>query len=120
MLCYDRIYTDIPHSGFCMLQFLYKRKIYLTSEIPISQKIPTMPVHVRLNLDTNILFPTGSREQNYRPEECGVCHAGLVGKKGHGFWEGGKGTRDRTRMSRKDPRKFKRLPGGAARKKTTG
>ncbi|KAI9826536.1 MAG: hypothetical protein M1832_006132 [Thelocarpon impressellum] len=38
-----------------------------------------------------------SREQNYRPEDCGVCHAVLVGKRGSGFWEGGK-----------DPRKYKR------------
>ncbi|EKG12866.1 Zinc finger CHY-type protein, partial [Macrophomina phaseolina MS6] len=42
-----------------------------------------------------------SREQNYRPEDCGICHATLVGKKGTGFWEGGKGTRDRVKMSRK-------------------
>jgi len=35
----------------------------------------------------------GSREQNYRPEDCGICHAVLTGKKGHGFWEGGKGKR---------------------------
>lgn len=55
-----------------------------------------------------------SREQNYRPEDCGVCHNSLVGKRGGGgFWEGGKGTRDRVRMSRKDKRKFRR-PGGAA------
>jgi len=33
----------------------------------------------------------GSREQNYRPEDCGVCHASLTARKGHGFWEGGKG-----------------------------
>ena len=38
-------------------------------------------------LDTRI----GSREQNYRPEDCAVCHSMLVGKKGTGFWEGGKG-----------------------------
>ncbi|KAK7543791.1 hypothetical protein IWX50DRAFT_616336 [Phyllosticta citricarpa] len=31
-----------------------------------------------------------SREQNFRPEDCGVCHATLIGKKGSGFWEGGK------------------------------
>ncbi|KAI5286069.1 hypothetical protein KEM52_002155, partial [Ascosphaera acerosa] len=49
-----------------------------------------------------------SREQNYRPETCGVCRAVLTGKTGSGFWEGGKGTRDRVRMSRKDPRKYKR------------
>jgi hypothetical protein len=42
-----------------------------------------------------------SREQAYRPEECGICHSLLTGKKGGGFWEGGKGTRDKNRMSRK-------------------
>lgn len=52
-----------------------------------------------------------SREQNYRPEDCAHCHAALTGKAGRGFWEGGKGTRDPKRMSRKDPRKYKRRPG---------
>ncbi|KAK0770727.1 hypothetical protein LTR91_000943 [Friedmanniomyces endolithicus] len=62
-----------------------------------------------------------SREQNFRPEDCGICHAVLVGKRGQAFWEGGKGeiveeeggvgwdmaddgglgTRDVTRMSKK-------------------
>ncbi|KAK6426206.1 hypothetical protein LTR81_001458 [Elasticomyces elasticus] len=42
-----------------------------------------------------------SREQNFRPEDCGVCHAVLTGRTGSGFWEGGKGTRDPTRMSKK-------------------
>jgi len=56
-----------------------------------------------------------SREGNYRPEDCGFCHGLLVGKKGGGgffFWEGGKGTRDMVKMSRKDKRKHRR-PGGA-------
>lgn len=35
----------------------------------------------------------------------------LVGKRSGGFWEGGKGTRDKARMSRKDPRKYKRRGG---------
>ncbi|KAK0935549.1 hypothetical protein LTR29_012862 [Friedmanniomyces endolithicus] len=52
-----------------------------------------------------------SREQNFRPEDCGICHAVLVGKKGGRFWEGGQGTRDVTRMSKKDPRKYRRRPG---------
>lgn len=52
-----------------------------------------------------------SREQNYRPEDCGICHSVLTGRRGHGFWEGGQGTRDPARMSRKDPRKYKRRPG---------
>ncbi|KAI4168480.1 MAG: hypothetical protein LQ343_006367 [Gyalolechia ehrenbergii] len=52
-----------------------------------------------------------AREQNYRPEDCAVCRKVVVGKRGSGFWEGGKGTRDKSRMSRKDPRKYKRRPG---------
>lgn len=83
-----------------------------------------------------------SREQNYRPEDCGICHSSLIKKAGSGFWEGGKGTRDKSRMSRKgiqsvwsswgreicvlvltveiDPRKYKGRPGGAARKVKAG
>jgi len=41
------------------------------------------------------------REQNYRPEDCAVCKGVLVGKRGTGFWEGGRGTREKGRMSRK-------------------
>lgn len=54
-----------------------------------------------------------SREQNYRPHDCGVCRANLVGERARGFWEGGKGTRDPARMSRKDPRKYRRRGKGA-------
>ncbi|KAF2741871.1 hypothetical protein M011DRAFT_472701 [Sporormia fimetaria CBS 119925] len=57
-----------------------------------------------------------SREQNYRPKDCGICHAWLTVRPGKGFWEGGQGTRDRTKMSRKDPRKYKRIGGGSASK----
>ncbi|KAL5339438.1 hypothetical protein BJX70DRAFT_387873 [Aspergillus crustosus] len=63
-----------------------------------------------------------SREQIYRPENCGICRSFLVGKVGSGFWEGGKGTRSKVLMSRKDPRKYKRrggtVPGGASSSKT--
>lgn len=58
-----------------------------------------------------------SREQNYAVDECGFCGRSVIGKKGRGFWEGGKGTRDRKLMSRKDPRKFKRIGGTQAAKK---
>ena len=54
-----------------------------------------------------------SREQNYRPEDCGFCRTVLIGKSGSGFWEGGKGTRDKVKMNRHDPRKYKRRGGGA-------
>lgn len=50
-----------------------------------------------------------SREQNYAVEACGFCGRSVIGKKGRGFWEGGKGTRDQRTMSRKDPRKHKRI-----------
>ncbi|CAG9943846.1 unnamed protein product [Clonostachys rosea f. rosea IK726] len=52
-----------------------------------------------------------SREQNYAVEACGMCGRSVIGKKGRGFWEGGRGTRDQRLMSRKDPRKYKRLGG---------
>jgi uncharacterized CHY-type Zn-finger protein len=50
-----------------------------------------------------------SREQNYAVEACGFCGRSVIGRKGRGFWEGGKGTRDQKLMSRKDPRKYKRI-----------
>lgn len=49
-----------------------------------------------------------SREQNYTPGNCTFCGRSLVSKVATGFWEGGKGTRDRVFMSRKDPRKKRR------------
>lgn len=52
-----------------------------------------------------------SREQNYAVEACGFCGRSVIGRKGRGFWEGGKGTRDPRMMSRKDPRKYKRVGG---------
>ncbi|KAK8190510.1 uncharacterized protein BKA78DRAFT_156332 [Phyllosticta capitalensis] len=44
-----------------------------------------------------------SREQNFRPEDCGTCHAILIGRKGSGFWEGGKGTYSHFIASKLDP-----------------
>ncbi|KAI0502896.1 hypothetical protein F5B22DRAFT_640553 [Xylaria bambusicola] len=58
-----------------------------------------------------------SREQNYAVEACTFCGRSVIGKKGRGFWEGGKGTRDKVKMSRKDKRKFRRVGGGEAKKK---
>lgn len=53
-----------------------------------------------------------SREQNYAVSSCTFCGRSVVGRRGRGFWEGGKGTRDKKLMSRKDPRKYKRIGGG--------
>ncbi|KAL3953339.1 hypothetical protein ACCO45_013282 [Purpureocillium lilacinum] len=52
------------------------------------------------------------REQNYAVDSCTFCGRSVIGKRGRGFWEGGKGTRDQRMMSRKDPRKYKRLGPG--------
>ncbi|KUI53099.1 hypothetical protein VP1G_00336 [Cytospora mali] len=58
-----------------------------------------------------------SREQNYAVTSCNFCGRSVVGRRGRGFWEGGKGTRDKKLMSRKDPRKYKRIGGGTESKK---
>lgn len=58
-----------------------------------------------------------SREQNYAVEACAFCGRSVIGKRGKGFWEGGKGTRDKMRMSRKDKRKFRRVGGSEAARK---
>lgn len=43
-----------------------------------------------------------SREQNFRPEDCAICHMSVIKRSSKGgFWEGGQGTRDKARMSRK-------------------
>lgn len=52
-----------------------------------------------------------SREQRYAVDTCVYCGRGVVGRRGRGFWEGGKGTRDKGVMSRKDKRKFRRVGG---------
>ncbi|QSZ36034.1 hypothetical protein DSL72_007158 [Monilinia vaccinii-corymbosi] len=55
-----------------------------------------------------------SREGPYRPEDCAGCGERVISRRrgGASFWEGGKGTRDKTRMSRKDKRKYRRVGGG--------
>jgi uncharacterized CHY-type Zn-finger protein len=56
-----------------------------------------------------------SREQRFRSEDCGVCGRSVMRRrKVGGFWEGGQGTRDRTLMSRKEGRKYKRPSGKEA------
>ncbi|KAJ9165606.1 CHY zinc finger domain protein [Coniochaeta hoffmannii] len=57
-----------------------------------------------------------SREQRYDPEACAFCGRSVIGRKGSGYWEGGKGTRDKTLMRRGDRRKYKRVGGGERKK----
>lgn len=57
-----------------------------------------------------------SREQRYDPESCAFCGRSVIGSKGRGYWEGGKGTRDKVLMRRGDKRKYKRVGGGEKKK----
>lgn len=50
-----------------------------------------------------------SREQNIT-SSCMYCHY-QFDIRSSGFWEGGKGTRDPTKLNKNDPRKYKRLSG---------
>ena len=58
-----------------------------------------------------------SREQNFSPESCAFCGRSVIGKRGSGYWEGGKGTRNQTLMRRGDKRKYRRIGGTDAKKK---
>ncbi|KAK5653373.1 hypothetical protein OQA88_9065 [Cercophora sp. LCS_1] len=57
-----------------------------------------------------------SREQNYSVESCAFCGRSVIGRRGKGFWEGGKGTRDQRLMRRGDRRKYRRTGGGQQQK----
>jgi hypothetical protein len=52
-----------------------------------------------------------SREQRFRPEDCSFCARSVVRRRkragGGGFWEGGRGTREKALMSRNEKRKYK-------------
>lgn len=53
-----------------------------------------------------------SREQNYRVENCAFCGRSVVRKRTGGYWEGGKGTRDKVLMRRGDRRKYRNKKDG--------
>ncbi|KAK1773479.1 hypothetical protein QBC45DRAFT_397987 [Copromyces sp. CBS 386.78] len=53
-----------------------------------------------------------SREQNYRVESCAFCGRSVVRQRTGGFWEGGKGTRDKVLMRKGDRRKYRNKKDG--------
>lgn len=57
-----------------------------------------------------------SREQRYAVESCTFCGRSVIGKRGTGYWEGGKGTRNQVLMRRKDKRKYRHIGAGGAKK----
>jgi uncharacterized CHY-type Zn-finger protein len=107
--------TQLPHKGRCQhysKSFRWFRFSCCDKVYPCDRCHDAAEEHPNEHAN-RMLCGFCSREQNYRPEDCSFCHIVLVGKQRGGFWEGGKGTRDKTKMSRKDPRKYKRRGGGA-------
>jgi uncharacterized CHY-type Zn-finger protein len=107
--------TQLPHKGRCQhysKSFRWFRFSCCGRVYPCDRCHDAAETHPNEHAN-RMLCGFCSREQNYRPEDCSLCHIILVGKQRGGFWEGGKGTRDKTKMSRKDPRKYKRRGGGA-------
>lgn len=58
---------------------------------------------------TRVICGMCSREQNIS-NTCAYCRHKFENKGNTGFWEGGKGTRDPTKLNKNDSRKFKKLP----------
>ncbi|TPX64073.1 hypothetical protein SpCBS45565_g06174 [Spizellomyces sp. 'palustris'] len=105
--------TPLPKNGTCS----HYKKSYRWFRFPCCGKVyPCDICHEEGKADkhemawaTRMVCGFCSREQPYTKE--GVCKCGkeTVKNAGSGFWEGGKGTRDRNRMSRNEARKFKGL-----------
>jgi uncharacterized CHY-type Zn-finger protein len=108
----------LPNRGACA----HYRKSYRWFRFACCQKVYPCDrchdeeEHHELEWANRMVCGFCSREQRYNGESCGFCGRSVVGTKGKGFWEGGKGTRDRTMMSRKDKRKHRRVGGGEASK----
>lgn len=58
---------------------------------------------------TRVICGMCSREQSIS-NTCAYCRHKFENKGNTGFWEGGKGTRDPTKLNRNDTRKFKKMP----------
>jgi uncharacterized CHY-type Zn-finger protein len=58
---------------------------------------------------TRVICGMCSREQNIS-NTCAYCRHRFENKSNTGFWEGGKGTRDPTKLNKNDSRKFKKMP----------
>lgn len=48
-----------------------------------------------------------SREQTFTKDACKFCHGTATGAASSRYWEGGKGTRDQTKLARGDSRKHR-------------
>jgi len=110
--------TPLPHNGAC----LHYAKSYRWFRFSCCARVfPCDKCHdsaatnpdQKLNTHPNehadrMICGFCSREQRYHPEMCRHCGRSVVRKSvTTGFWEGGKGTRDKNLMRKKEGRKYK-------------
>ncbi|EXJ61393.1 uncharacterized protein A1O5_11707 [Cladophialophora psammophila CBS 110553] len=109
--------TPLPDNGTCAhyrhsyrwFRFSCCHRVY-----PCDRCHDAAEAHVNEHAD-RMVCGWCSREQRFRSEDCGVCGRSVIRRRraAGGFWEGGKGTRDKGLMSRKEKRKYKRPRGSA-------
>nr|KAJ3418517.1 hypothetical protein HK105_008211 [Polyrhizophydium stewartii] len=105
--------TPLPSNGTCS----HFKRSFRWFRFPCCGKLyPCLSCHEEQKPDKHEMLWANrmvcgfcSREQPYSADKPCVCGRDLTRKDGGGFWEGGKGTRDRTRMSNKDSRKYRGL-----------
>lgn len=105
--------TALPQNGVCV----HYKKSYRWFRFPCCGKLFACDIcHEDANSDahemqwaTRQVCGFCSREQVYSATKTCVCGKDLVRKDHGGFWEGGKGTRERGKMNRNDSHKFKGL-----------
>ncbi|KAI9139819.1 hypothetical protein BKA69DRAFT_1016033, partial [Paraphysoderma sedebokerense] len=101
----------LPRGGACK----HYRRSYRWMRFPCcSRAFPCDVCHDEANPDKHetqranrMICGYCSKEQPFTGDACKLCHADLTKKSTSGYWEGGKGTRDKSRMSRKEDRKYK-------------
>ncbi|OAG35399.1 hypothetical protein AYO21_10409 [Fonsecaea monophora] len=109
--------TPLPSNGTCAhyrhsyrwFRFSCCQRVY-----PCDRCHDAAEAHVNEHAD-RMVCGWCSREQRFRSEDCGVCGRSVIRRRkaAGGFWEGGKGTREKGLMSRKEKRKYKRPRGSA-------
>ena len=105
--------TALPQNGVCV----HYKKSYRWFRFPCCGKLFACDIcHENANSDahemqwaTRQVCGFCSREQVYSATKTCVCGKDLVRKDHGGFWEGGKGTREKGKMNRNDSHKFKGL-----------
>ncbi|OAP65188.1 hypothetical protein AYL99_01160 [Fonsecaea erecta] len=108
--------TPLPHNGTCAhyrhsyrwFRFSCCQRVY-----PCDRCHDAAEAHVNEHAD-RMVCGWCSREQRFRSEDCGLCGHSVIRRRkaAGGFWEGGRGTREKGLMSRKEKRKYKR-PGSS-------